>query len=106
MSLKKSLKETPSQTAGPYVHIGTMPGVAGIDVPGHDTSNNTGLEGGTPIVIKGVIRDGGGELVKDAAVHAHEIILRGAAHLGHVERLDSIREQPLQRHGRCHFQGR
>jgi protocatechuate 3,4-dioxygenase alpha subunit len=68
MSLKKTLKETPSQTAGPYVHIGTLPAVAGIDVPGHDTSNNTGLEGGTPIIIKGVIRDGGGELVKDAMV--------------------------------------
>jgi protocatechuate 3,4-dioxygenase alpha subunit len=68
MSLKKTLKETPSQTAGPYVHIGTLPAVAGIDVPVHDTSNNTGLEGGTPIIIKGVIRDGGGELVKDAMV--------------------------------------
>jgi protocatechuate 3,4-dioxygenase beta subunit len=34
----------------------------------HDTSNNTGLEGGTPVIIKGVIRDGGGEPVKDAMV--------------------------------------
>ena len=26
------LKETPSQTAGPYVHIGTLPAVAGLPV--------------------------------------------------------------------------
>ena len=68
MVLKKTLMETPSQTAGPYVHIGTLPSVAGIDVPSHHTSNNTGLDGGTPIIIKGTVRDGGGELVKDAMV--------------------------------------
>ena len=68
MSLKKTLKETPAQTAGPYVHIGTLPSVAGIDVPTHTTSNRTGLEGGTPIIIKGTVRDGGGDLVKDAMV--------------------------------------
>ena len=26
------LKETPSQTAGPYVHIGLAPGAAGFDI--------------------------------------------------------------------------
>lgn len=68
MSVKKTLKETPSQTAGPYVHIGTLPAVAGIDVPHHAISNRTGLEGGTPVIIRGFIRDGGGDLVKDAMV--------------------------------------
>lgn len=68
MAPRKTLKETPSQTAGPYVHIGTLPSVAGIDVPSHDTPDNTGLESGAPVIIKGTIRDGGGELVKDAMV--------------------------------------
>ena len=33
-----ALKETPSQTAGPFVHIGTMPAVAGLKTkhPGPD----------------------------------------------------------------------
>lgn len=66
--MKKTLKETPSQTAGPYVHIGTLPAVAGIDVPSHDPPSSTGLKGDTPIIIKGTIRDGAGELVKDAMV--------------------------------------
>lgn len=68
MTARKTLKETPSQTAGPYVHIGTLPAVAGLDVPRHGISNRTGLEGGTPVIIRGVIRDGGGDLVKDAMV--------------------------------------
>jgi protocatechuate 3,4-dioxygenase alpha subunit len=66
--MKKPLKETPSQTAGPYVHIGLLPAVAGIDMAGHGINANTGLEGGAPIFIKGVIRDGAGEIVKDAMV--------------------------------------
>ena len=65
--MKKTLKETPSQTAGPYVHIGTLPRVAGIERGPADFSN-TGLAGGTPIIIEGVIRDGAGELVRDALV--------------------------------------
>lgn len=66
MTANKTLKETPSQTAGPYVHIGTLPNVAGLDVPRHGISNRTGFECGTPVIIRGVIRDGGGDLVKDA----------------------------------------
>lgn len=64
--MKNRLKETPSQTAGPYVHIGLLPDAAGIDVKHHGITGHTGLDGGTPIVITGVVRDGGGEIVKDA----------------------------------------
>lgn len=64
--MKKSLKETPSQTAGPYVHIGLLPDVAGIDVRQHGITARTSLGGGTPIVITGVVRDGAGDIVKDA----------------------------------------
>ena len=61
------LKETPSQTAGPYVHIGTLPTAAGLE--GHDdkTPWRSGLAG-PPIAVEGVIRDGNGELVRDAMV--------------------------------------
>ena len=64
--MKKSMQETPSQTAGPYVHIGLLPDIAGIDVKHHGITAHTGLSGGTPIVITGVVRDGAGEIVKDA----------------------------------------
>lgn len=68
MSMKPKLKETPSQTAGPYVHIGTLPAAAGIEVATHDTPNSTRLTEGDPMIIRGVIRDGAGDLVKDAMV--------------------------------------
>jgi protocatechuate 3,4-dioxygenase alpha subunit len=62
------LKETPSQTAGPYVHIGTYPVAAGLAVrsqerpevmAGPDTK-------GERIRIEGMVRDGAGSLVRDA----------------------------------------
>jgi protocatechuate 3,4-dioxygenase alpha subunit len=64
--MNRRLKETPSQTAGPYVHIGLLPEAAGIDVKHHGISSSTNLAGGTPIIITGVVRDGAGEIVKDA----------------------------------------
>ncbi len=74
----KALKETPSQTAGPYLHIGLIPEAAGIDVPHYGISANTGLEGGTPIVITGIVRDGAGETVKDALVEIWQADSAGA----------------------------
>ncbi len=64
--MNRRLKETPSQTAGPYVHIGLLPEAAGIEVAHHGISSCPGLANGTPIVITGVIRDGAGEVVRDA----------------------------------------
>jgi protocatechuate 3,4-dioxygenase, alpha subunit len=63
------LKETPSQTAGPFVHIGTLPHAAGLRANMH--AQNRLVGGDTPgrrIQISGVIHDGAGELVKDALV--------------------------------------
>ena len=40
-----ALRETPSQTAGPYVHIGTLPAVAGINAPGYDLGSTMRREG-------------------------------------------------------------
>jgi protocatechuate 3,4-dioxygenase, alpha subunit len=65
-----ALKETPSQTAGPFVHIGTMPAVAGLKTR-HPGSGNTLARAGSlgeRIRIEGLIYDGAGALVKDALV--------------------------------------
>ncbi|MFA6264274.1 MAG: protocatechuate 3,4-dioxygenase subunit alpha [Pseudolabrys sp.] len=64
------LKETASQTGGPYVHIGLIPHMAGFDI----FQNNFGsvLAGadtpGEPIVIEGRVLDGTGSLVRDALI--------------------------------------
>lgn len=78
------LKETPSQTAGPYVHIGLAPGAAGFDIYreelGHDIAGPNAK--GERIRVEGVVIDGTGSPVKDvlleawqantAGVYAHE----------------------------------
>ena len=61
------LTETPSQTAGPYVHIGMAPAVAGLKVSTQDKPWVTGLKGET-IFIEGTVYDGDGEPVRDAVL--------------------------------------
>jgi protocatechuate 3,4-dioxygenase alpha subunit len=62
------LKETASQTGGPYVHIGLIPHMAGFDI----FQNNFGnvLAGaktkGEHITIEGRVLDGNGDPVRDA----------------------------------------
>jgi len=65
-----ALKETPSQTAGPFVHIGTMPAVAGLKTKhtGPDSILVRAGALGERIRIEGLIYDGAGALVKDALV--------------------------------------
>jgi protocatechuate 3,4-dioxygenase, alpha subunit len=67
------LPESPSQTAGPYVHIGLIPRQAGFDI----FENNLGTEPmagpgakGERIRIEGRILDGAGGLVRDALIEA------------------------------------
>lgn len=65
------LKETPSQTAGPYVHIGLTPNFC--DISGvYDTDLGTEMVNGKTlgerITITGHIFDGGGALVRDAVI--------------------------------------
>jgi protocatechuate 3,4-dioxygenase, alpha subunit len=64
------LKETPSQTAGPYVHIGLIPQQAGFDIFEKNFSNVlTGPETrGERIRIEGRILDGLGAPTKDILV--------------------------------------
>lgn len=62
------LKETPSQTGGPYVHIGLLPAMAGLAVRTQETLSVL-TAGGVPgerIRIVGQVWDGSGHPVKDA----------------------------------------
>lgn len=77
------LKETPSQTAGPYVHIGLAPGAAGFDI--YETELGRDIAGpeaaGERIRVEGLVIDGTGAPVKDVllevwqadanGIHAH-----------------------------------
>lgn len=64
------LRESPSQTAGPYVHIGCTPNFAGLDMYGCDlgTSMKTGPVQGQEITIKGAVFDGMDTPLRDAMV--------------------------------------
>lgn len=64
------LPETPSQTAGPYVHIGLIPALAGFEI---FADNFTGdIAGpnvrGEHIVIEGRVFDGAGHVAKDVLI--------------------------------------
>jgi protocatechuate 3,4-dioxygenase alpha subunit len=54
------LKETPSQTAGPYVHIGTLPAFAGLSCRTQEKLEvlASGAVTGQRIRIEGCIYDG------------------------------------------------
>lgn len=75
----KYLKETPSQTAGPYVHIGLAPGAAGFDIYreelGHDIAGPNAA--GARIRVEGVVIDGTGAPVKDVLLEAWQANAQG-----------------------------
>ena len=64
------LKESPSQTAGPYVHIGCTPNFSGIEILGDDlgSSLKNGPVKGEEITITGVIYDGAGTVLSDSLI--------------------------------------
>ena len=65
------MRETPSQTAGPYVHIGCVPNAAGFGgVWERDLGASMLRDGasGERIVIEGTVADGMGAPVRDAMV--------------------------------------
>jgi protocatechuate 3,4-dioxygenase alpha subunit len=66
------LKETPSQTAGPYVHIGLAPGAAGFDIYeqelGQDIAGPNAK--GERIRVEGLVVDGTGSPIKDVLLEA------------------------------------
>jgi protocatechuate 3,4-dioxygenase alpha subunit len=66
------LKETPSQTAGPYVHIGLAPGAAGFSIFGRELGQVIAGPDvpGERIRVEGLVLDGTGAPVKDALIEA------------------------------------
>lgn len=63
------LKESPSQTAGPYVHIGATPNFSGISGVYSNDLGSTMVSGsvkGERIAIEGSVIDGTGTPLKDA----------------------------------------
>lgn len=64
--MREKLFETPSQTAGPYVHIGTAPQSIGrpglVGQPGPVIASDTG----PAITVEGIVHDGAGAPVRDA----------------------------------------
>jgi protocatechuate 3,4-dioxygenase alpha subunit len=62
------LKETASQTAGPYVHIGLIPNQAGFDIFETNFTNVLANENtrGERIIIEGRVIDGTGTPLRDA----------------------------------------
>lgn len=64
------LKETASQTAGPFVHIGLVPEAIGIEQFDRPLGGRIAAEGvpGERIAIEGTVIDGNGEAVRDAVL--------------------------------------
>ncbi len=79
------LKETPSQTAGPYVHIGLAPGAAGFDIYreelGRDIAGPNAK--GTRIHVEGCVYDGMGAPIKDVLIEVWQANSEG--HYAHPE---------------------
>lgn len=73
------LKETPSQTAGPYVHIGLAPGAAGFDIYreelGWDIAGPNA--NGERIRVEGIVIDATGSPVKDVLLEAWQANANG-----------------------------
>lgn len=67
------LKESPSQTAGPYVHIGLTPNKLGISgIYPVDLGESPIKDGakGEKISIVGTVRDGAGMILRDALIES------------------------------------
>jgi len=85
------LKESPSQTAGPYVHIGLAPGAAGFDIYrqelGWDIAGPNAK--GERIRVEGIVIDGTGSPIKDVLLEAWQANSEGIyahpEHPGEVE---------------------
>lgn len=68
--MRERLRQTPSQTAGPYVHIGCAPAHAGLDGPFPDLGRVmlSPQAKGERITVTGCVIDGAGVVLKDALV--------------------------------------
>lgn len=73
------LRETASQTAGPYVHIGLAPDIAGLPPREEEIWNRmaTPEADGELIEVVGSVIDGNGDLVRDAFIEAWQADAHG-----------------------------
>lgn len=87
------LKETASQTAGPYVHIGLAPGAAGFDIYKHELGWDIAGPNakGERIRVEGVVIDGTGNPVKDVLIEAWQANADGI--YAHPEHGGDVEEQ-------------
>ncbi|WP_339028261.1 protocatechuate 3,4-dioxygenase subunit alpha [Bradyrhizobium symbiodeficiens] len=76
------LKETASQTAGPYVHIGLIPAMAGFDIFEKNFSNvlTTPSTEGERITLEGKILDGTGTPLRDVLLEIWQANAAGRYH--------------------------
>lgn len=73
-------KESPSQTAGPYVHIGCTPnfsGITGVFEEDLGVSMTNDLTEGERITVRGCVYDGTGTPIKDALVEIWQADAKG-----------------------------
>lgn len=80
MTLVPLSKESPSQTAGPYVHIGCAPNFVGISgVYAEDAGHRMLSDAvkGERIHIRGRIFDGAGDIVKDGLIEVWQADAEG-----------------------------
>ncbi|MEQ8589575.1 MAG: protocatechuate 3,4-dioxygenase subunit alpha [Roseitalea porphyridii] len=86
------LRETPSQTAGPYVHIGLAPGAAGFDI--YDNELGRDIAGpnahGERIRVEGLVIDGTGNPIKDVMLEAWQA--NAAGHYAHPESAGAVED--------------
>ena len=92
------LRETPSQTAGPYVHIGLAPQQAGFEI--FDNNFGNVLAGpktrGERITIEGRVIDGTGTPVRDVLVEIWQANAEGR----YRHPADTHNAQPIDEHFR------
>ena len=76
------LKETASQTAGPYFHIGLIPGMAGFDIFEKNFSNVlvTPDTKGERISLEGRVLDGTGSPLRDVLLELWQANASGRYH--------------------------
>ena len=74
------LRETPSQTAGPYVHIGLAPGAAGFDIYAQELGGDIAgpNAAGERIRVEGCVFDGMGSPVRDVLLEVWQADASGA----------------------------
>ena len=82
-----TLRETPSQTAGPYVHIGLAPRAAGFALEGSDPGHEifSARVPGERVRIEGRVLDGAGTALSDVLIEVWQADGTGRHHDGTAE---------------------